>query len=125
MILFHQRLASRHYLRWPQQVAESISAIMTRSVEEFNKYQTNDEMLTIGSADIVASMRIEAALSEGEKRALINATVDLRRCLTEAGRSEFPTEARFLSRLSEIEPASAPRLVVTSLLPLMTEPEDP
>jgi hypothetical protein len=98
---------------------------MTRSVEEFNKYQTNDDKLAIGSADIVAPMRIEAALSEGEKRALINATVDLRRCLTEAGRSEFPTEARFLSRLSEIEPASAPRLVVTSLLPLMTEPEDP
>jgi hypothetical protein len=70
-------------------------------------------------------MRIEAALVEGEKTALVSATFDLRRCLTEAGRGDFPIEARFLSKLSEIEPASAPRLVVTSLLLSMTEPEDP
>jgi hypothetical protein len=70
-------------------------------------------------------MRIEAVLAEGERQALIDATVDLRRYLSEAGRNDFPIEIRFPSRLSEIEPVSAPRLVVTSLLLAMTEPEDP
>jgi hypothetical protein len=81
--------------------------------------------MTIDSTNIVAPIGVDAVLGEGERDALIDATVDLRQCLSEACGSDFPIAVRFFSRLSEIQPASLPRLVATSLLLEMTEPEDP
>ncbi len=74
--------------------------------------------------DIKAPLRIEAALSDGERRALLSAIEELRYCLAAANDGDVPIEVRFHSALSAIPLDSRPALIVASLLLELTEPEE-
>jgi hypothetical protein len=72
-----------------------------------------------------APLRIDAVLYDVEREALLNGLYDLRQCLAEELKQEFPIELHFHSSLSAIKPCTAPRLVITSLLPEITAIQEP
>jgi hypothetical protein len=72
-----------------------------------------------------APLRIDAVLCDAEREALLNGLDDLRQCLAEELKQEFPIELHFHSSLSVVKPCSLPRLVVTSLLPEITVVQEP
>ncbi len=77
-----------------------------------------------GHPDIKAPLRIEAVLSDGERRALLSASEELRHCFALGNDCVFPIEVHFHSALSAIKVDSGPALIVTSLLLELNEPEE-
>jgi len=75
--------------------------------------------------DIGTHLRIDAVLSDGERRALLGAVEELRQCFAATSGDAFPIEVHFHSALSAIKVDSGLVLIVTSLLLELTEPEEP
>jgi hypothetical protein len=75
--------------------------------------------------DIGTHLRIDAVLTDGERRALLGAVEELHQCIAATGGDVFPIEVRFHSALSAIKVDAGLVLIVTSLLLELAEPEEP